>query len=222
MKIKMICYEDGPGNNEVAGTLLWDWGNPKVRTDYLLYLTLANGIYTEIKAEGDTIGALEAFCNRVQLAGAFVPYAPQPAEQQTIQLYTDGWLCYKNKVIPAYAFINPTPQPQQFDPPQSQSQQDLLDAEQLRMAYRRALEAQPQLEEQATKLQRQHEEARRQQILARFEQCQAEYIQAEQRSLEWLKQKRSEEPDKQAPLLLVSLIALFISFIFWCFSGIYR
>ncbi|MBE7550498.1 MAG: hypothetical protein HS126_05430 [Anaerolineales bacterium] len=83
---------------------------------YTLYLSFANGMIQEMKAEGDCQEAIAMLRGIVQGGGSCQRVKLTPQEASNILLYEEGWECYRQggRQKPTYIFINPAPQPQKF------------------------------------------------------------------------------------------------------------
>lgn len=80
-----------------------------------LYLSFANGVFLEMKAEGETDDSLDALRGIVLGAGSCTTVTLSTEEKNRLWLYEDGYECYKQgEKSPAYVFINPSPQPNKF------------------------------------------------------------------------------------------------------------
>lgn len=81
-----------------------------------LYLSFANGIILEMKAEGDTDDSLDTLRGIILGAGSCMEVTLSENERNELWLYEEGYECYKQgEKSPAYIFVNPTPQPNKFD-----------------------------------------------------------------------------------------------------------
>ena len=82
-----------------------------------LYLSFANGIIVEMKAEGDSEEALKLIRGLASGAGACTQIDALPDEdKERLWLYEEGYECYRQGSGPdaAHIFINPKPQPELF------------------------------------------------------------------------------------------------------------
>lgn len=81
-----------------------------------LYLSFANGIILEMKAEGDAEESLDVLRGIILGAGSCTKVALSPEEINEAWLFEEGYECYKQgEESPAYIFVNPTAQPNKFD-----------------------------------------------------------------------------------------------------------
>ena len=83
-----------------------------------LYLSLANGVIIEMKAEADSEEALGALRGLIEGAGSGVRRDLSEEEKAACWLYEEGYDCYtQGATDPAYFFVNPTPCPEVFEEP---------------------------------------------------------------------------------------------------------
>ena len=81
-----------------------------------LYLSFANGIILEMKAEGDTDDSLNILRGIILGAGSCIAITPSDYEKKKMWLYEKAYEYYKQgDKSPAYVFVNPTPRPDKFD-----------------------------------------------------------------------------------------------------------
>ncbi len=81
-----------------------------------LYMSLANGLIVEMKAEGDSEEALEVLRGLIRGAGNGKQAHLSAQEKAACWLYEEGYECYTQGINdPAYFFVHPVPRPEAFD-----------------------------------------------------------------------------------------------------------
>ncbi len=94
---------------------VWDLERDGVAMD--LYVTFANGIVSELRAEGDSKEALDVLRGVALGAGACVSVALTVDEQSRAHLHREGYDCYiqgRREESPSFIFIDPIPRPERF------------------------------------------------------------------------------------------------------------
>ena len=113
LRITMIDWEY-PSDGKSPLPTVWDLQQQNQLM--ALYLSFANGIILEMKAEGNTNDSLDVLRGIILGAGSCVLVTLSDDEKNISWLYEDGYECYKQgEKSPAYIFVNPTPQPDKFD-----------------------------------------------------------------------------------------------------------
>ena len=109
----MIDWEY-PSDGKTPLPIVWDL--QKENQLMALYLSFANGIILEMKAEADTDDSLDVLRGIILGAGSCAEFTLSGHEKNKVWLYEEGYECYKQgEKSPAYIFVNPTPQPNKFD-----------------------------------------------------------------------------------------------------------
>jgi hypothetical protein len=110
--ITMIDWEyPSDGNSPLP--IIWDIQQENQLM--ALYLSLANGVILEMKAECDTEDSLDILRGIILGAGSCVTVTLSDDEKKKLWLYEKGYECYKQgDKSPAYIFVNPIPKPDKF------------------------------------------------------------------------------------------------------------
>jgi len=109
-----MIYWEYPSDRKLPLPIVWDL--EKENQLMALYLSFANGIILEMKAEAETDDSLDVLRGIILGAGSCVAATLSDDEKNKAWLYHEGYECYKqgNK-SPAYIFVNPTHQPNKFN-----------------------------------------------------------------------------------------------------------
>lgn len=115
MKLRLTIIDwEYPDNGQIPEPQLLDLSSMNKNELMALYLTFANGIIIEMKAQGDSEEAIQLIRGLALGAGSckLVDTLSQE-EKEKLWLYEDGYECYvQGKGIhAAYIFVNPKPQP---------------------------------------------------------------------------------------------------------------
>ncbi len=102
-----------PSDGKIPRLDIWDLSDRNAVM--ALYLALANGVVVEMKAEGDSVEALDVLRGLLQGAGSCSPVTLSTEQKKALWLYKDGYECYQQGItLPAFFFVYPTPRPDTF------------------------------------------------------------------------------------------------------------
>ena len=108
---------DYPDDGKTPRPEHWDLASDTMDRLMPLYLSFANGIIVEMKAEGDSEEALKLIRGLASGAGSCTKVdALTDEDKARLWLYEEGYDCYRQGSIPdaAYIFINTRPRPELF------------------------------------------------------------------------------------------------------------
>lgn len=111
--ITIIDWDEYPGDGKIPPPHIWDLSQPNTMTS--LIVTFGNGVIGEMKAEGDSVEAIQLLRGIIAGPGACKKVTLQSEEKKRLWLYTDGYECYTQEgTPPGYIFVNPLPQTNKF------------------------------------------------------------------------------------------------------------
>ena len=118
MKLRIITIDwEYPQNGQIPEQEILDLSSINNNDLMAWYLTFANGVIIELKAEGDSEEALQFIRGLALGAGSckLIDSLPEK-EKERLWLFEDGYECYRQGSGPnaAYIFVNPKPQPDTF------------------------------------------------------------------------------------------------------------
>lgn len=107
-----------PAERTIPRPERWDLSSESMDQVMPLYMSFANGIIVEMKAEADSEEALTLIRGLALGAGSCTLIESLADEDKArLWLFEEGYDCYRQGRGPdaAYIFVNPTPQPHLFE-----------------------------------------------------------------------------------------------------------
>lgn len=118
MKLRVVAIDwEYPSDGHVPKPELWNL-ETATRNDLMgYYLGFANGIYLELRAEGDCDEAVEVLKGLILGAGSGrLVETLSDGEKARLWLYRDRYDCYVQGDPPCgWFFVDPTPRPELFE-----------------------------------------------------------------------------------------------------------
>ena len=112
--MKLILYSidwEYPSKKSIPRPDYWDLEDKNQLL--MLYKSVADGIYLELRVKGESQKAIDVFRGIVKGGGSGQEVKLTNEEKEKLWLYKEGDECYKQG-RDSYFFINPKPQPEKF------------------------------------------------------------------------------------------------------------